>query len=315
MNAPPMKRRRRRQMGLADLSVLPRTGFKGTGTVEWLTAQGLKIGADSNIAYRQSGGELAARLAPTEIFLVDDLAATGRLVGQLNGAWAWTAERPRKLIGYPMPRAESHAWFAVTGEKSPAMFAKICGVDLRPQHFAVGRIAQTSLAKMSGIIIRADLGRTPGLLCSRRQRLRRISLGLPDGRDGGVLRRARRALGPEAIGGRRVKKGTAKRKDGALRRAPAAPAERARAKAPPEFQDPHKLRSPANGQLETAIGREVREFRKKLDMTVAAARRAGEALRRHAVEDRERHDLAVAGHAAGAVEGAPRAGHRLLPPL
>lgn len=150
-----------RQMGLADLSVLPRTGFKGTGTVEWLTSQGLKIGADSNIAHRQSGGELAARLAPTEIFLVDDLAATGRLIAQLNGAWAWTAERPRKLIGYPMPRAESHAWFAVTGEKSPAMFAKICGVDLRPKHFAVGRIAQTSLAKMSGIVIRADLGRTP----------------------------------------------------------------------------------------------------------------------------------------------------------
>ncbi len=150
-----------KQMGLADLSVLPRTGFKGTGTVEWLTAQGLRIGADSNIAYRQGGGELAARLAPTEIFLVDDLAATGRLIAHLNGAWAWTAERPRKLIGYPMPRSESHAWFAVTGEKSPAMFAKICAVDLRPAHFAVGRIAQTSLAKMSGIIIRADLGRTP----------------------------------------------------------------------------------------------------------------------------------------------------------
>ena len=66
-----------------------------------------------------------------------------------------------------------------------------------------------------------------------------------------------------------MRKGTAKRKDGAQRRPPAAPAERARAKAQPEFQDPHKLRSPANGQLETAIGREVREFRKKLDMTVA----------------------------------------------
>ncbi len=66
-----------------------------------------------------------------------------------------------------------------------------------------------------------------------------------------------------------MRKGTAKRKVGTERRAPPAPAERARAKARPEFQDPHKLRSPANGQLETAIGREVREFRKKLDMTVA----------------------------------------------
>jgi sarcosine oxidase subunit gamma len=40
------------------------------------------------------------------------------------------------------------------------MFAKICGVDLRPKHCPVGVIAQTSIAKMSGIIIRADLGNT-----------------------------------------------------------------------------------------------------------------------------------------------------------
>jgi sarcosine oxidase subunit gamma len=40
------------------------------------------------------------------------------------------------------------------------MFAKICGVDLRPAHFPIGAIAQTSVAKMSAIIIRADLGST-----------------------------------------------------------------------------------------------------------------------------------------------------------
>jgi sarcosine oxidase subunit gamma len=146
-----------RRMGLADLSVLPRTGFKGAGTVEWLTAQGLAIGSDSNRAHRQSGGELALRLAPTEVLLIDDLAAKGELIQRLNGAWSWGMERPRTLIGYPMPRSESHAWFAVTGEHAPAMFAKICGVDLRPHRFANHMIAQTSLAKMSGIIVRADL--------------------------------------------------------------------------------------------------------------------------------------------------------------
>lgn len=147
-----------RAMGLADLSVLPRTGFKGAGTVEWLTSQGLAIGPESNEAYLQRGGELAARLAPSEIFLLGNLAATGDLVARLNAAWQWGAERPRRLIGYPMPRAESHAWFMVTGEHAPAMFAKICGVDLRLHRFPLGSIAQTSLAKMSGIIIRADLG-------------------------------------------------------------------------------------------------------------------------------------------------------------
>jgi sarcosine oxidase subunit gamma len=149
-----------RRLALADLSVLPRTGFKGTGTVEWLSAQGLSIGTDSNRAYRQSGGELAARLAPTEIFLIDSLAASGDLMARLNAAWGWGREQPRTLIGYPMPRAESHAWFMVTGDRAPAAFAKLCGVDLRPRHFADHAIAQTSIAKMSGIAIRADLGST-----------------------------------------------------------------------------------------------------------------------------------------------------------
>ena len=150
-----------RRLGIADLSVLPRTGFKGVGTVEWLTAQGLAIGPDSNRAYPQAGGEWAARLAPTEIFLVDSLAGGGDLMRRLNAAWNWGSGKPRTLIGYPLPRSESHAWFMVTGEHAPAMFAKICGLDLRLHRFAVGAIAQTSVAKMSGIVIRADLGETP----------------------------------------------------------------------------------------------------------------------------------------------------------
>lgn len=149
-----------RRMALADLSVLPHGGLKGRGTVEWLTSQGLEIGTDSNKAYAQADGELAARLAPTEIFLLDSLQGTGRLVNKLNNAWQWTPSAPRPQQGYPTPRQDSHVWFMVTGEKSPEMFAKICGVDLRTHRFAIGSIAQTSLAKMSAIIIRADLGST-----------------------------------------------------------------------------------------------------------------------------------------------------------
>src|SRR5688572_10075718 len=82
-----------RRMGIADLSVLPHCGVKGRGTVEWLTSQGLAIGADSNKAYLQAGGELAARLAPTEIFLLDSLQGTGQLIGKLNAAWQWAPAR------------------------------------------------------------------------------------------------------------------------------------------------------------------------------------------------------------------------------
>ena len=149
-----------RRMALADLSVLPHGGLKGRGTVEWLTEQGLSIGANSNKAYAQTGGELAARLAPTEIFLLDSLAGGGALIRRLNDAWQWAPSAPRPQQGYPTPRQDSHAWFMVTGDRAPEMFAKICGVDLRPAHCPVGTIAQTSVAKMSAIVIRADLGAT-----------------------------------------------------------------------------------------------------------------------------------------------------------
>lgn len=145
-----------RRLALADLSVMPHAGFKGKGTAEWLTAQGLSLGPDSNKAYAQAGGELAARLAPTEIFLLDSLRGSGDLLQRLNAAWKWAETAPRPAQGYPLPRQDSHGWFMLAGEFAPAMFSKMCGVDLRRDRFAQGAIAQTSLAKMSAIIIRAD---------------------------------------------------------------------------------------------------------------------------------------------------------------
>lgn len=145
-----------RRLALADLSVMPHVGFKGRGTVEWLTAQGLSIGPDSNKAYAQSGGELAARLAPMEIFLMDSLVGSGALMQRLNAAWKWADATPRPQQGYPLPRQDSHAWFMLAGEFAPEMFSKMCGVDLRRDRFADASIAQTSVAKMGAIIVRAD---------------------------------------------------------------------------------------------------------------------------------------------------------------
>jgi transcriptional regulator with XRE-family HTH domain len=44
----------------------------------------------------------------------------------------------------------------------------------------------------------------------------------------------------------------------------------------PQFQDPHGLIGRSDGSLEVAIGREVRAFRRKLDMTVADLARQAE---------------------------------------
>jgi sarcosine oxidase subunit gamma len=147
-------------MGLADLSVLPRTGFKGRGSVEWLTGQGLSIGPESNQAYRQGDGAWALRLAPSEVLIVDGLSGSGAIMDRLNRAWRWAQNAPRPQQGYPMPRQDSHCWLMATGSAAPDMFAKICGVDLNPAKFPVGRIAQTSVAKMNAIVARCDLGAT-----------------------------------------------------------------------------------------------------------------------------------------------------------
>lgn len=147
-------------LGLADLSVLPRTGFKGEGTAEWLAAQGVKVPAESNRATRQDGGALAARLAPGELLILDDESGEGKLVEKLDTA-RWAEPRPPETPrGFPVPRQDSHAWFLVTGEKSAGMFAKLCAVDLRPHKFEDLRIAQTSVARLSAVVIRNDRGGT-----------------------------------------------------------------------------------------------------------------------------------------------------------
>jgi sarcosine oxidase subunit gamma len=60
-----------------------------------------------------------------------------------------------------VPRRDGTFWFMVVGRHAPAMFAKICGVDLRPRSFAKGAIAQTSVARTNCIVIGVRIGDLP----------------------------------------------------------------------------------------------------------------------------------------------------------
>ena len=142
-----------RVLGLVDLSPLPRAGFKGLKMADWLASKGAPLGVESNRAYPIVGGCLAARLAPGEVLLLGDLDGDSGPIAALEQAWGYDAAGV-----WPVPRRDTSFWFAVTGEKSAAMFAKICGVDLRPKSFANHAIAQTSVARTNCIVIRDDLG-------------------------------------------------------------------------------------------------------------------------------------------------------------
>jgi sarcosine oxidase subunit gamma len=141
-------------LGLADLCCLPRTGFKGHGAPDWAAAQGVDLPSVPNTAQAQADGSVVAKLSHQELLIISDLQGNSDLVDRLN-------QQAVDPGVYALPRADSHSWLAVTGLLAAEMLSKICGVDLRTHKFAEGQVAQTSIAKINGVIVRHDLSTTP----------------------------------------------------------------------------------------------------------------------------------------------------------
>ena len=141
-------------LSLIDLSQLPRTGIKGKRLSPWIKSQRYEIGATSNRAYAQHDGVLIARLSPTELMLLSNP------LDPSPGAMLDLRESTYRC--YAVRRQDSHYWFALTGARSPATFAKLCSLDLSPDYFADHAVAQTSVARTSAVIVRHDIN---GTLC------------------------------------------------------------------------------------------------------------------------------------------------------
>ena len=74
-----------------------------------------------------------------------------------NDAAALTMGNDFTTDAYPIFCQSSHAWLLMKGSETPALMAKVCGVDLRPDVFSVGDVAQTQMALINCIIARHDL--------------------------------------------------------------------------------------------------------------------------------------------------------------
>ena len=144
-------------LGLADLTPFPRIGFKGWNTGPWLAGAGAAMGEASNRAYPQADGTRIARLAPGEALVLADRRGGGPLIETLDRAWSMA-----EADGcFRVARDETSCWLLLTGAHAASMMAKVCAVDLRPQSFAPGSIAQTNVARLNVIVIRGDIGRVP----------------------------------------------------------------------------------------------------------------------------------------------------------
>jgi sarcosine oxidase subunit gamma len=144
------------RLGLADLCVLPRTGFKGRKVIPALEAKGVELTVP-NQAIRQADGGIAAVLAMTEVLILAPLSGDDSTIRALEHGWSFA-----QADGcYPAPRQDSHFWFTLTGEHASATLAKLCGIDLRLHRFADLAIAQTSVARSNCVVIRGDLAELP----------------------------------------------------------------------------------------------------------------------------------------------------------
>lgn len=135
------------RLSVVDLSPLPRRGFKGCEVMPWLTSRGVAVPAVNNHARTLDDGSLVARLADTEALL---------LCNPLAPRMPTLPDPEPGTPCYFVPRRDSHFWFILTGRLAEPCLRKLCGVDLRPERFPDLAVAQTSVARLSTILIRQD---------------------------------------------------------------------------------------------------------------------------------------------------------------
>lgn len=135
---------------LADLTHLPRVGFKGRGTSAWLERQGLSLPAAPNQWLRDASGTVVARLGAQDFLISEDLDGATGVAQTLTERWHSTTPRG----AYLLPRQHGLVTIALGGAAAKDVLARLCAVDLGRPAFADHAIAQTQVALSSAIVMR-----------------------------------------------------------------------------------------------------------------------------------------------------------------
>ncbi|MFT4020263.1 MAG: sarcosine oxidase [Acinetobacter sp.] len=135
-------------LAIVDLTNLSRVGFRGMDTASYLNSFGFTLPEQSNAALLQADSSWVARLSATEYLLLGSFNDFGERISQLENGWSMD-----ERANYLLPRQDSHGWLQLTGSAAVAVMAKLCAVDLSPEVFQIGQIAQTSIARTNGIVI------------------------------------------------------------------------------------------------------------------------------------------------------------------
>ena len=145
------------QLGLVDLCLTPRAGFKGPGAAHFLQQHSVALPGSPNRTQQQDNGLLVNQLSFDEYLLLDTTATASTMITTLCNAWSLD----NAPDCYQVPRQDSHGCLAVTGQAAWRMLSSLISVDLRPHRFTDFQIAQTLLNDLSVIVIRCDQGKVP----------------------------------------------------------------------------------------------------------------------------------------------------------
>ncbi|MGX1186381.1 sarcosine oxidase subunit gamma [Pseudomonas sp. F-14 TE3623] len=149
---------------LEDLTDLPRVGFRGAHSAEYLRSRGFVLPDAPNRAVIQADGSQVVRLSQTEYLLLGSPEDQGQRMADEEARWELDHQ-----ANYLLPRQDSHACFQLNGEHLADVMAKLCGVDLNPLAFGPGAVAQTSAARINVIVINSSMAQRAcfHILCDR----------------------------------------------------------------------------------------------------------------------------------------------------
>ncbi|MFY1668126.1 sarcosine oxidase subunit gamma [Pseudomonas sp. Pseu.R1] len=136
------------QCVLTDLTDLPRVGFRGMQSAEYLQGRGFVLPDTPNRAVTQADGSHVARLSQTEYLILGSVLDSGERIADEEARWELDHS-----ANYLLPRQDSHAWLQLSGVCIADVMAKLCGVDLRLKAFGAGAVAQTSAARINVIVV------------------------------------------------------------------------------------------------------------------------------------------------------------------
>lgn len=149
---------------LVDLTNLPRVGFRGIDTAEYLIDHGFELPQTPNTLITQKDTSHIVRLSATEYLLVGGLDDFGEKIIDLEKNWVMDGR-----LNYLLPRQDSHACLQITGPSIALIMAKLCAVDLSEEAFLRGQVAQTSVARINAIVMNVsdEVAAKFNILCDR----------------------------------------------------------------------------------------------------------------------------------------------------